>query len=315
MRALLRFWIVGLSFPIAYACGGSSSPDDDDAAGAGGTSGNAGRANAGKAGLTQGAGRSSGGSAGAGKGGTSTGGSSTGGSSRGGAATDGGSGNRAGRGGTGSGGLAGDGAAGEGGAMESPSGAPGSGGSEGGSSGAHGEDAIWDVGSFDTTTNPSTNGFSYGWKATPTGAFTLYPTVSQSLGDARFTWVPAESIAYLMVGYNPTTENLGGDPGMTVFFHPGPSGEMSVIRWICHESRNYRIDATFDPRDDTTTTVTVVRNDTPIFTSPVTAGNPAEYHDTIALEEDDVIDFGVDYGTNANNSYDNTGIALVITAD
>ena len=61
--------------------------------------------------------------------------------------------------------------------------------------------------------------------------------------------------------------------------------------------------------------LTIVRNDTPLFTSPVTAGNPADYHETVALEENDVIDFGVDYGTNTNNFYDNTGIAAIITAN
>jgi hypothetical protein len=306
MRPFFFVSMMGCLGPLFYACGGSSS-SDDDAGGQSGRGGSAGGGAAGRGGTAATAGKGQAGKGGArgGNGGTSN----AGGANLGGEGGD-------------TAGASGASGAGQGGAPEMPGGTAGMAGAEAGASGHH-DDAIYDVAiDFSTTMNPTPNGFSYGWKPTRTGSFELYPEVGTTLGDGRVTWHPTESIAYLLVGYNPTSENLGGtapigDPPLTAFFHPGPNGENSVVRWTCPDSRNYRIDGTFDPRDNTTTTVAILKNNTlpELFTADVTVDHPAAFAFTIALADGDTIDFSVDYGPNGNNYYDNTGIAATITAE
>lgn len=319
MGRLLRASFFGLLIPVVYACGSSSHGDDDDDAGASGEGGSAGSSTPAKGGSSASSGRGAAGS-GAGKGargGASAGGSATGGSTTGGTAA-GGSGNRGARGGTSSGGSGGS----TGGTEDGAAGEPGGGatgvagdGTEGGAAGAPGDYPVYDVfDDFSTTDNPGAS-WSYGWKATPDADFTLYPMANNSLGDERVTWVPNESIAYLLVGINRTAGDLGGDPGGTVFFHPGPSGETSVIRWTCPATRAYRLDAEFVARDNTTTTVRALQNGIEFFSSGLTTSNPVGVQSDLELVAGDTLDFGVDYGANENNNYDNTGIAVTITAE
>ena len=111
-------------------------------------------------------------------------------------------------------------------------------------------------------------------------------------------------------------------PAYTVFFHPGPEDQNSVLRFTAPASGNYQVQAVFwgdDSVGPTTTDVHVLHNGLGLYTGEVTGfGRPSSdqsFTTTISVAAGDTIDFAVGYGTDGNYFFDSTGVSAVITPE
>lgn len=121
-------------------------------------------------------------------------------------------------------------------------------------------------------------------------------------------------------------------------FHPGPNGELSVIRWTAPTSGSYQLDATFRSLrvagSDTTTSVHIFQkapvrasppDRAPLYRIPVFGGHilftgsidsnddVLNFTTVIKVDAGDSIDFAVDAGPNGNYDSDSTGIRVRLT--
>ncbi len=178
---------------------------------------------------------------------------------------------------------------------------------------------------FSATANP--NGvWSYGWSQSTGATFHLY--TQQLPFSGVYNWssnccgAPSGPPS---VGYNPTNASITPGtytyPAHTVFFHPGPEGQNSVLRWTAPLSGNYQLKAVFWGDDfvgPTTTDVHVLHNGLGLYTAEVTGYGPSSdqsFTTTVSLAAGDTIDFTVGDGTDGNYFFDNTGVSAVITPE
>jgi hypothetical protein len=99
--------------------------------------------------------------------------------------------------------------------------------------------------------------------------------------------------------------------------HPGPSGEISVLRWTAPTSGQYRIDAGFIGQDvvGTTTDVHVLLNDVSLFDGAVDGyQNATSFTSTRILSAGDRVDFAVGVGSDGSFGFDSTGVSARLTA-
>jgi len=170
---------------------------------------------------------------------------------------------------------------------------------------------------FSTNSNP--NGvWTYGFSTNVGG--TLIPYFENgSTGQFEYwrtnLWLGAPNIIFNPSGtpVTSTTITLGA---RQLAFHPGPNGEVSIIRYTCTTNDAYRLVATFGGADfvgPTTTDVHILRNGVPIFDGIVNAYGPGPSFTTnLNLVAGEQVDFVVGYGTNNNFTWDTTTIAAVI---
>ncbi|HSQ64502.1 MAG TPA: hypothetical protein VLM85_14860 [Polyangiaceae bacterium] len=175
--------------------------------------------------------------------------------------------------------------------------------------------------SFSAASNPTPTGhFRYGYTLALGGTFKIYSdeVSDQSLPFWQATTTPntppyvAKNDTSSTVVFH-TTVTV---PPATVWFHPGPSGEYSVIRWTCPHSGNYALSVAFTARDTTTTDVHVLRGGAmpPVFSGSVTTSSSPTYSSTLTLTEGEAIDFAVGYGANGTYFDDSTGVAGSLAA-
>jgi hypothetical protein len=178
---------------------------------------------------------------------------------------------------------------------------------------------------FSSTQNP--NGvWSYG--CTQSLGATFYVYTRETLIDGLYDWGTAPSCPQPnpRLGYNPTNASItpgATAPAHTIYFHPGPQGQNSVLRWTAPASGNYQVKAVFwgdDSVGPTTTDVHVLHNGLGIYLGEVTGfGQASEsaqsFTSTISVAAGDTIDFAVGYGTDGNYFYDTTGVSATITPE
>ena len=176
---------------------------------------------------------------------------------------------------------------------------------------------------FSSTQNP--NGvWSYGCTQSLGATFHLYTQQTPVIG--LYNWTACGG-PQTQLGYNPTNESITSNPpgqtfpAQTVFFHPGPEGQNSVLRWTAPASGNYQVKAVFwgdDAVGPTTTDVHVLHNGLGIYSGEVTGFGPSSdqsFTSTFSVAAGDTIDFAVGYGTDGNYFYDLTGVSAVITPE
>lgn len=103
--------------------------------------------------------------------------------------------------------------------------------------------------------------------------------------------------------------------------HPGDSGQKSVVGWTAPSSATVKIEGRFEGIDThgTTTDVAVVKNfatssPTTLFSDNIGFyGAKASFSFTTSVRAGDTIGFVVGYGSNANHSFDSTGLSATIT--
>lgn len=180
------------------------------------------------------------------------------------------------------------------------------------------------VAGWDSANNPSANGpWSLGYKTSVAGSLTLFTSFTTStLGGATFEFWHDLSGMELGVGLN-TSSSLDWSDGPTVVnpqeinLHPGPSGEMAVIRFTAPTTGDYSFTGVISGNSTagTTTTVYFVHNATTFYTQSVSGYNSSYGFGLLgSLTSGDTVDIVVDWGSNANYFNDSTGIYATFTA-
>ena len=178
----------------------------------------------------------------------------------------------------------------------------------------------YDVGADFSLSNPS-GAFTYGFKTSTLGAFTAY-TLTGSSGSLEFHTANVGGDNTPGVYHNGGAAFTGGSvtylAGETGF-HPGPNGEISVIRFTAPTAGEYTLASRFYGIDNvgTTTNVNVVLPGYAVtFNVGAITGTRAPSERTfdavLNLLAGDFVDFQVDRA-NGNYAFDSTAIDASLT--
>ncbi len=188
-----------------------------------------------------------------------------------------------------------------------------------------GEDAARDF----TPGKPANNGaWSYGWELEMAGPLHPYQK------PFRVKYWGVDVIGWSMSGEGPqngakccpfVAKNISGqdikEPGVRVasdqlWFHPGPKGERSVVRWTSKATGRYLIQTRFTGLSEASSDVHIVRNGVAIVDD--TVDSQAAFHDVIIEDfmclPEDTLDFVVGWGTDRDYNNDITGLDIRIAA-
>jgi hypothetical protein len=100
-----------------------------------------------------------------------------------------------------------------------------------------------------------------------------------------------------------------------IFMHPGPHGELSVLRFTAPAAGVYTLTATFTPRDVTPggTDVHVLLNGVSLFNGATGSAGGASFTSApLTLQAGDRVDFAVGFGANGTYNNDGTGLKATI---
>jgi len=177
-------------------------------------------------------------------------------------------------------------------------------------------DAVKD---FSIQSNP--NGvWSYGWESTLGSTLNLYTVTDTTSVPGISAWLASGT--YFAdppyVAHNDTGKQICPSsfclPPTYLHLHPGPSGQLSVVRWTAPSSGRFIVQAGFvglDYAGPTSTYVHVLLNSKKsLLTAPITkyqwplSCDPRGF----TVSAGDTIDFIVDWGKDANYGFDSTGI-------
>ena len=194
-------------------------------------------------------------------------------------------------------------------------------------SGAFAYDPVTD---FSIATNSSVNGvWSYGQTPALGGgySFSLLPTAqaSEPLNANLESWKGAVSgftETYPVMLHNKTLIDQAYGTATSqpdeLLFHPGPGGELSVLRFVVPTTGAYRVQGAFAGRDSATTTtdahIFLNGGAGSLFTGDINinaGGNVAAFDLTQTFTAGDTIDFAVGFGDGTYFN-DSTGLKLAI---
>lgn len=155
------------------------------------------------------------------------------------------------------------------------------------------------VADFSLASNPNGN-WSYGFKSTLNGSFTLYNT---SAGGA---WRHTSFGEYPFVRLDSTILTL----------HPNFDGpaEVSVVRWTAPTTGPFVINGMFSSTDFGDKTVAVLLNNAFLFTQTISGSQNAPFVFTLPLNAGDFLDFAVNNGPSNSRNFDSTGFNVTISA-
>ncbi len=181
-------------------------------------------------------------------------------------------------------------------------------------------DAVRD---FSIQSNP--NGvWSYGWESTLGSTLNLDTVTDTTSVTGMSAWLKSGTFPYYppYVAHNDTVKRICFGsvcvPAAYLDFHPGQTGQLSVVRWTAPSAGKYLMQVSFvglDHVGPTSTDVYVLRNSKRLFLkAPIT-----RYQWPLSLDPKvwtfsagDTVDFMVDYGKNGNFYYDSTGTEVKI---
>jgi sugar lactone lactonase YvrE len=171
--------------------------------------------------------------------------------------------------------------------------------------------------SFTLDQNPS-GPWSYGWSTTRGSTFTKYAyhyALNPPPTAVRWT-IADENNIFPFLNFDTQWQANGNPPA--VGFHPGPSGENSVLRWTSPVAGRLRIAATFadgHPGGGATTDVAILHNGTELASGAI--NYPTQVTTLLTASTSvaigDTLDFTVGYGNGSYNS-DSTTLQLEIQA-
>lgn len=172
---------------------------------------------------------------------------------------------------------------------------------------------------FSLAGNP--NGpWRYGYSATLGGPLILH-TTSGSDGGLNY-WNTDISIGLPWVVCNSSAASINWagtttlEPG-ALSLHPGPNGEVAVLRFTVPATGQYLVAGSFFGQDyigPTTTDVHLLLNGVAIFNDIVSDyGINHSFNTTLTLTAGSQLDFAVGFGSNENYLYDSTGLTALIT--
>jgi hypothetical protein len=160
--------------------------------------------------------------------------------------------------------------------------------------------------------------WSYGWYD---GSFHLSSTVSSYSPDTYFmqgnlngplgepTIAKNEGSSVLTI--NNTTTYAPGVMAM----HPGRNDQKAALRWTAPAAGTYTIAARFQGLDRQTSTDVSIRDGDETLASGDVDGrkDSFDYFGQVTVEENDIFDFLVGFGSNSNFYYDTTRVEVIIT--
>ena len=172
---------------------------------------------------------------------------------------------------------------------------------------AEGDNALTE---FSLAQNP--NGvWSYGYRTSAGAPFKLYPTHDQPSGNVG-TWYDT---SIPDTWHTPQISHGAGSP--LVHLHPGPQGQMSILRWTAPSATTVNISGRFENMNNATTDVHVVHNSSAaLFDGAINgAGSVAPFSIRKTVAAGDTLDFVVGWGSNGTYYSDSTGLVLNIAPD
>ena len=177
---------------------------------------------------------------------------------------------------------------------------------------------------FSLSSNP--NGvWSYGYSTTLGGTFILDTNSGTMTINPNFSYwganIGPNNTPIVFENTAATNQQGGGanlDPGQLAF-HPGPNGEISIVRWISPGAESISLNTIFTGRDNvngTTTDVHIFHNGSSLFDGLVNGFGPGSgpsFATSLAVLQGDTIDFAVGIGNNGTYISDTTGLDATIT--
>jgi hypothetical protein len=175
---------------------------------------------------------------------------------------------------------------------------------------------------FSATSNPTDEGWSYGWSQSLGSDFFLasYPIVIEGL-DA---WLRDFGGTPVLPGvlHNGTTQDINWskaffDEGQ-LGLHPGGGGEYAVLRWTAPDDGAIALNASFfgiDFGGPTTIDAHVLHNGQALFDVFIEAVgyfSTRSVNTYLFVRRGDTIDFAVGTGRNSNYLFDTTGLQATI---
>jgi len=181
-------------------------------------------------------------------------------------------------------------------------------------------DAVRD---FSISSNP--NGvWSYGWESSLGDTLNLYAVTDTTSTPGMSAWLEAGTYYSVppFVAHNDTGKVLCLPGSMCVppaylHVHPGPNGELTVVRWTAPSSGKFLIEGEFeglDPNGLTTVDVHVLVNSTKsLLSGPITSYQwPLRFKLIVRVSAGDTVDFAVGFGKNGNFICDSTGVRFAL---
>lgn len=175
---------------------------------------------------------------------------------------------------------------------------------------------------FSADSNPA-HAWSYGCFERPEAEFHLYGTMSQKGVEGVVAWTRGDTDPNVYFNQRETNQQPDGtftiEPRQLAF-HPGPSGEYSVIRWTSPKAGRCKLSGAFaglsgySGAPGTTTDVAILHEARTVFSSSVNLNgksNSSTFFLVLDVERGDSIDFTVGTGNN-NYSYDSTALDAFI---
>ena len=173
-------------------------------------------------------------------------------------------------------------------------------------------------------TGVSSNGaWNYGYETTLGGALTLYNETFPLTMDIRglqSTNLPGDpSVFKNFSNHTATDSDISLAPGQLAF-HPGPTGQYSVVRFIAPQAGIYDLTGSFSSATTVgaTTDVHILDNSItllPLYSGEIPSPSPADlqFSKSLVLASGDTIDFIVGEGTDGNYISDTTGLDATLT--
>ncbi len=179
---------------------------------------------------------------------------------------------------------------------------------------------------FDASRNPAGT-WSFGWRSALGGALNLYPK------HYTTTWWGGRVAGWSRSGEGPqhgrkccpfVAVNLSGGPvpnaGLRVpvggmWFHPGPDGEFSVVRWTAPAPGRYSIQARFGAVSEPSVDIHILKNGASLMDESL-EGRWVSYDyslESVVCFANDVVDFVVGYGHDHSHNGDMIGLSVNIT--
>lgn len=179
---------------------------------------------------------------------------------------------------------------------------------------------------FSHSANPS-GAWAYGFAKALASPVELYTSTANAYDPRISQWTSDIGIDP-NVATNLTAGDVTVPQGFTiphsryVYLHPGPNGELSVVRWTAPRPGRVRVNATFTAppgQCPTTSDVHVLKNAEVLFSALVerTDGNtdiePRSFESSFTVASDDVLAFAVGFGSNQSYTCDRTLLSATIT--
>jgi hypothetical protein len=162
---------------------------------------------------------------------------------------------------------------------------------------------------YSTTANPS-NGWTYGWKATPTGTFTKFDTYTSTAYGGY--WHDASNSQSPHIWKNATSSAAYGVAPGQVSVHPGQTGQYPVVRFtVPMAAARCTATGTFLAGDGGDTEGIVLHNNVVKYTAATTHNSPTFDVFLNDVQAQDTIDFVVGY--KGDWSSDNTPVKVAVT--